>query len=165
MGVTSLVAKQVCFGPVKRATCSDFVAKSRTALIYQQQLFATWFVARLVWFEGGKTRNVVISFVLQQSFETSCTFLLPALSRLFLHVYRVAGSFWWSALHPLTKTFKWQTGKWWWNMKEIVTLFLYFLSSGRSVCRWRYQQGSKKRLIDGTSLKSARIGKPVRARY
>ena len=54
-------------------------------------------------------------------------FFLSVLSRPFLHVYRVAGSFWWSALHPLTKTFKCQTGKWWRNMKEIVTLFFVFL--------------------------------------
>ena len=88
-----------------------FSAKSRTALLFQQQLFATWFVAKQVWFEFGKTRNIVIPFVLQQCFETSCTFLLPVLSRPFLHVYRVAGSFWWSALHPLTKTFKCQNRK------------------------------------------------------
>ena len=37
-GVTSLAAKQVCLWPVKRATCTGFVAKSRT-----------WFVARQVW--------------------------------------------------------------------------------------------------------------------
>ena len=104
-----------------------FSAKSRTALLFQQQLFATWFVARQVWFEGGKTRNIVIPFVLQQCFETSSTFFLSVLSRPFLHVYRVAGFFWWSALHPLTKTFKCQTGKWWRHMKEIVTLFFVFL--------------------------------------
>ena len=53
-----------------------FSAKSRTALLFQQQLFATWFVARQVWFEGGKTRDIVIPFVLQQCFETSSTFFL-----------------------------------------------------------------------------------------
>ena len=38
--------------PVKRATCTDFVAKSRTTLYFRQQLFAactTRFVARQVW--------------------------------------------------------------------------------------------------------------------
>ena len=29
---TSLVAKQVCLKPVKRTTCADFVAKSRTTV-------------------------------------------------------------------------------------------------------------------------------------
>ena len=38
-------------GPVKRATCTDFAAKSRTTLHFLQQLFAactTWLVARQV---------------------------------------------------------------------------------------------------------------------
>ena len=33
--------KIVCLGPVKRATCTDFVSKSRTTLHFLQQLFAT----------------------------------------------------------------------------------------------------------------------------
>ena len=36
-----VAAKQVCPGPVKRVTCTDFVEKSRTTLYYLQQLFAT----------------------------------------------------------------------------------------------------------------------------
>ena len=43
--VTSLAAKQVCLGLVKRATCIDFDAKSNTTLylfyLFFQQLFAT----------------------------------------------------------------------------------------------------------------------------
>ena len=37
-GVTPLVAKQVCLGPVKRATYTDFVAKSRTNFYFLQQI-------------------------------------------------------------------------------------------------------------------------------
>ena len=40
-GVTSLVANKFVFGPKKRATCRDFVAKSRTTLCFPQQIFAT----------------------------------------------------------------------------------------------------------------------------
>ena len=40
-GYTSLCAKQVCLGPVKRATCTDFVAKGGTTVYFQQQLFLT----------------------------------------------------------------------------------------------------------------------------
>ena len=40
--VTSLVAKQVCLGPLKRATCTDFVTKSRTSLYFLQQLSITF---------------------------------------------------------------------------------------------------------------------------
>ena len=59
-GVTSLAAKQVCLGPVKRATCTEFVAKSRTTVFsaatfrYVQQ---PYFLQ--VWFVGGKIRNIV----------------------------------------------------------------------------------------------------------
>ena len=38
-GVTSRAAEQVCLEPVKRATCIDFVAKSRTSLYFLQQIF------------------------------------------------------------------------------------------------------------------------------
>ena len=40
-GVTSFVAKQVCIGPLKHATCIDFVTKSRTNLYFLQQLSTT----------------------------------------------------------------------------------------------------------------------------
>ena len=42
--VTSLAAKQVCFGPVKAqqgTTCTNFVAKCGTILYFVQQLFTT----------------------------------------------------------------------------------------------------------------------------
>ena len=38
----TLVAKQVCIGPVKRTTCTDFVTKSRTNLYFLQQLSTTF---------------------------------------------------------------------------------------------------------------------------
>ena len=38
-GVTSLVGNKVCLGPVKRTTCTDFVAKSTTTLYFLQQPF------------------------------------------------------------------------------------------------------------------------------
>ena len=41
-GVTSFVAKQVCIGPLKRATCTDFVTKSRTSLYFLQQVSITF---------------------------------------------------------------------------------------------------------------------------
>ena len=41
-GVTSLVAKQVCLRPLKRATRTDFVTKSRTNLYFLQQLSTTF---------------------------------------------------------------------------------------------------------------------------
>ena len=38
--VSSFATKQVCLGPVNRATYTDFVAKSRTTLYFLQQLLA-----------------------------------------------------------------------------------------------------------------------------
>ena len=37
---TSLVAKQVCLGSVKRETCTYFFAKHRTSLLFLQKLFS-----------------------------------------------------------------------------------------------------------------------------
>ena len=37
-GITSLAANQVCLGPVKGATYTDFVAKSRTNFYFLQQI-------------------------------------------------------------------------------------------------------------------------------
>ena len=53
-GVTSLSANQVCLKPVKRATCTEFVAKSRTTRYFLQPLFASCsnpicFKTGLVW--------------------------------------------------------------------------------------------------------------------
>ena len=59
-GVTSLAANQVCLGPVKRATCTDFVAKSRTNFYFRQQLFATCdnlICCKIVLNVGGKTQR------------------------------------------------------------------------------------------------------------
>ena len=83
MGVTSLAAQPVCLGPVKRASCADFVLKSRTTLYrhFLQQIFEKR--ANLSCCKTGlnvvrKTRNVAIQLVLRQCCKTrSCTFLLP----------------------------------------------------------------------------------------
>ena len=43
--VASFATKQVCLGPVYRATYTDFVAKSRTTLCFLQQLLAIYLLA------------------------------------------------------------------------------------------------------------------------
>ena len=68
--------------PVKRATWTDFVAKSRTTLSFLQQIFAT--CNNLICWKTGlketsKTSNIVIQLVLQQCCKTSCTVLLTDL--------------------------------------------------------------------------------------
>ena len=79
-GFTSLAAKLVCLGPVKREMSTYYV----TLYFPQQlsQLVTTWFVARQVWFLGRKTRNIAIHLVLQQFCITSCTFSLKVNSDL-----------------------------------------------------------------------------------
>ena len=42
-----------------RATCTDFLAKSRTTPYFPQPI-PIWFVARQIWFVGGKTSNIAI---------------------------------------------------------------------------------------------------------
>ena len=45
-----------------RANCTDFLAKSRTTLYFPQPA-KSWFVARQIWFVGGKTSNIsIVSF-------------------------------------------------------------------------------------------------------
>ena len=81
----SLAAKSVCLGSVKREISTYYVTKSRTSLYFPQelsQLATTWFIARQVWFVGGKTRNIAIQLVLQQCCITSCTFPLKVNSDL-----------------------------------------------------------------------------------
>ena len=75
-GATSLVAKQVCLGPLKRATCTDFVAKSRTSLYLLQQLsttfqdrFDSWVVKR-----ATSLLNSFCSKVSKQVSRFSCSF-------------------------------------------------------------------------------------------
>ena len=79
----SLVAKQVCLGPVVRAACTDFAVKSKTSPCFLQQLSsqlaATWFVARQFWFVGCKTRNIAILLDLQLCCKQAARFLLPVL--------------------------------------------------------------------------------------
>ena len=58
-GITSLAANQVCLGPVKGATRTDFVAKGRTNFYFLQQLFATCdnlICYKIVLNVGGKTQ-------------------------------------------------------------------------------------------------------------
>ena len=77
--------KAVCLGSVKREISTYYVTKSRTSLYFPQelsQLATTWFIARQVWFVGGKTRNIAIQLVLQQCCITSCTFPLKVNSDL-----------------------------------------------------------------------------------
>ena len=67
MGITSLAVKQVRLGSVKRATCTDFVAKSRTTFDFRQQVCAT--CDNLICYKkglnvGGKTRKMVFQLVL-----------------------------------------------------------------------------------------------------
>jgi len=48
-----------------RASCTDFLAKSRTTLYFRNnfpQPETSWFVARQIWFVRGKTRNIAIEF-------------------------------------------------------------------------------------------------------
>ena len=64
MGITSLAVKQVRLGSVKRATCTDFVAKSRTTFDFRQQFCATCdnlICCKTGLNVGGKTRKIVFS--------------------------------------------------------------------------------------------------------
>ena len=85
--VTCSAAKQVCLGPVKPTTCTDFVAKSRTALYFLLQLAATcnnMICCKTGWICGRKTRNIATYLVLLQSCWTSRTFFLSLPVLLFL---------------------------------------------------------------------------------
>ena len=77
------VLQTPCLELVKHASCTGFVAKSRTSLCFLHDTFSqpetTRFMARQVWFVGCKTRNVAIQLVLQQCCKTSRAFLLPVL--------------------------------------------------------------------------------------
>ena len=164
-GVTSLVAKQICFGSVKRATCTDFLQKVELPSSFsnnfsQPDLLQDRFDSRVV----KRVTSLFHSFcsnVSKQVARFSCPFWAGHLCMFFeLRVPFDGRPF----THSLKRSnVKQENGGDIW--KKLLLFFLYFLSSGRSVCRWRYQQGSKKRLIGGTYLKWARIGKPVRARY
>ena len=67
MGITSLAVKQVRVGSVKRATCTDFVSKSRTTFDFRQQFCATCdylICCKTGLNVGGKTRKIVFQLVL-----------------------------------------------------------------------------------------------------
>ena len=75
--VTCCAAKQVCLGPVKPTTCTDFVAKSRTALYFLLQLAAScnnMICCKTGWICGRKTGSIATYLVLLQSCWTSRTF-------------------------------------------------------------------------------------------
>ena len=78
-GVTWLAAKQVCHGPVKRATCTGFVAKSRSTLYFLQPA-KTWFVQeRYASWVVKRTTSIINSFdsnVTKQVAHFSCPFYL-----------------------------------------------------------------------------------------
>ena len=69
-GVSSLAAKQVCLGSVKRTTCTDFVANERVELLSNfsnnfPQPTTTLIAARQGRVVGGKTRNIALQPILQ----------------------------------------------------------------------------------------------------
>ena len=73
-GGMSLAAKQVCLGPVKHATSTDFVVKSRTTFYFLQQLFENCnklICCKTGLIVGGKMHNIAIQLVLQQCCKTS----------------------------------------------------------------------------------------------
>ena len=75
-------AKHVSLGPVKRATCTEFLqyVELRSNFCNNfSHLAATWFVARQAWFSGGKTCNIAFQLAQQQCCKTSCTFLFSVL--------------------------------------------------------------------------------------
>lgn len=78
MGVWSLAGKQVCFGLVKWATCTDFVAKKNSySLLSATDFFATdnnlncWQTGLNL---ASKVRNIAIQPTLQQCCKTSRRF-------------------------------------------------------------------------------------------
>ena len=77
-GVTPLVAKQICLGPVKRVTYTDFVAKGRTNFYFLQQLFATCdnlICYKIVLNVGGKTQyrlSTYFAAMLQNKLHIFC---------------------------------------------------------------------------------------------
>ena len=73
--VSSLAAKQVRPRLVKRAACTDFVAKSRTTFTFSiKQPFATW--NNLICFDSWVVKRPASLF---NSFCGNVTILLPAL--------------------------------------------------------------------------------------
>ena len=61
----SLAATQVCFGPVKRATCTDFLQKVELHLYFQQELFPAsnnLIFCKTGMYVNGKKRNIAAFF-------------------------------------------------------------------------------------------------------
>ena len=73
--VISFAGKKVCLEPVKRATSSDFVAKSTTTFYFLQQLFTNCnnLSCRKTGLKvGSKMHNFAFQLVFQQCGKTSC---------------------------------------------------------------------------------------------
>ena len=99
-GVTWLAAKHVCHGPVKRATCTGFVAKSISTLYFLQPA-KTWFVQdRLASWVVKRTTSIINSFdskVTKQVAHFSCPF--------YLNFYQYSKLIWKNSLCVKKKTF------------------------------------------------------------
>ena len=99
-GVMWLAAKQVCHGPVKRATCTGFVAKSRSTLHFLQPA-KTWFVQdRFASWVVKRTTSIINSFdskVTKQVAHFSCPF--------YLNFYQYSKLIWKNSLCVKKKTF------------------------------------------------------------
>ena len=79
----SSLVKQVCLGPVKCTTCTDFVAKTRTTgtLYFTQLLFAicnNLICCKKGLNVDGKMGNIAFQVVLQQCCKTRYIFLIAA---------------------------------------------------------------------------------------
>ena len=77
-GFTSLAARQVCLGPVKRATCTDLLQKVELFSSFCKNFWqpaTAWFVARRVWVGVILTSNSAMPLILQQF----CQIVLPYL--------------------------------------------------------------------------------------
>ena len=72
MSITSLPARQVFLGPVKRARCTGFVAKSRTTLDFLQHICAT--CKNLICCKTGLTFDSFCSNVVKQVARFCCPF-------------------------------------------------------------------------------------------
>ena len=90
-GVMSLEVKQVCLGPVKSATCTDFVAKSRTTpyLTCSNNLIC----CKTGFNVDGKTSKIAFQLVLYCNIAklVACFFSLFYRTLTFTHLPRQEG--------------------------------------------------------------------------
>ena len=128
-GVRGLAAKQVCHGPVKRATCTGFVAKSRSTLYFLQPA-KTWFVQdRLASWVVKRTTSIINSFdskVTKQVAHFSSPF--------YLNFYQYSKLIWKNSLCVKKKTFS----------AVRIQIFVFFFSpifSNRRLCSQTCEKG------------------------